>query len=165
MGKNNVMMVIIIVLLVVLLATVGGVTFYIMQLIQNTSITGGEDNNVPAGYRRPLKPDEITKVSLGDSITTIMIGEDDNSHTIRISVMIGYDNTDKKASPEFEKTFKENLEFAKSIALTCIRNFTYEELMERGGDSRLADTIKTKLQDEFYTTLIVDVYFSEWLIL
>lgn len=165
MEKSKVMMIIIIVLLVALLGTVVGVAFYIMNMVRNTQTTPNEYTATTDHITKHLKPEEITKVSLGDSIlTNLAKGEDGKSYIARIKVLVGYDNTVKKESDAFAEVLTNNMEFMRSIALSCLRNSTYEDLTSDGGESALADRIKTMLQSEFDTTLIVNVYFDDWLI-
>ncbi len=50
------------------------------------------------------------------------------------------------------------------MALNVISDRTAEELNALDGKAFLSDLIKTRLQEEFNTMLIVDVFFDDWLI-
>jgi flagellar basal body-associated protein FliL len=161
MEKGKLMMVIIIVLLVVLLGTVLAVSFYVMNLVSKQAEASGL--NPQSEYAgKVLTQDEITKVTLGDAITTNLAkGPDNKDHVAKLRVVIGYDNTVKEESAAFEATINANLEYARAVALACIYSSTFEELSNPDGMANLANKIKEQLQDAFKTNLIVDVYFSE----
>lgn len=163
MEKGKFMMIIIIVLLVVLLGTVVGVSFYVLNLVKNQAALSGDGDANASQVVRNLNIEETTSFSLGNSITTNLADSVDGSaHIAKIGVLIGYDNSVKDASAAFAETLTAQTDYARSIALACIRKYTYEELNAEDGQAVLSEDIKTKLQDEFNTTLIVKVSFDDW---
>lgn len=166
MEKGKLMMIIIILLLVVLLGTVVGVSFYVMSLVKNqAAATDVQSTSSNEHVVKNLSQSEITKISLGDAIVTNLIDSPNGTaHFAKMKVLVGYDNTVKTDSEAFATMLTNDLTFARSIALACIRNYTYEDLNASGGDAVLANDIKEKMQDQFNTTLIVDVYFDDWLL-
>ena len=165
MESNKGMLIVIMILLIVMLGAIAGASIVLLRTLgnQEASGTGASGGQVSAG--RLLNQEDITKVELGDAIVTNLLpGSDTRAHNARIGVMLGFDNTLGKISTDFETLLNDNLGFARSIALACIRNSTYDDLTERGGSERLATNIRMRLQEEFNTNLIVDVYFIEWVV-
>jgi flagellar basal body-associated protein FliL len=166
MEKSKLMMIVIIALLVLLLATVVGVSFYIMGLVNSQEAL---DPNAPPQAARALSLEEQQVVSLGEPIVTNLArdpnaGPRDRGRMIRISVLFSYDITDSKLAAELAAKIDANLHIARSIALACIISSTYEDLSDAEGMANLADKIKIRLQEEFETSLIVSVYFDDWLL-
>jgi len=163
MEKNKLMMIVIIILLIVLLGTVVAVSMYVLNIMKSQPTTGG--NNIPQ-VSQGLTRDEITMISLGDPIlTNLQVSEDGKTHNARITIEIGYDNTKATDSDALANMLNNQIKYARSIALACIYSKTFEELSKPDGMETLADEIKKRLQDEFLTTLIVDVNISDHILL
>jgi flagellar basal body-associated protein FliL len=164
MEKGKLMMVIIIALLVILLGAVVGVSIYVMNLI-NSQTTIADVVNAQSQIATSLSIDEKASMSLGDAIVTnLATGADGRKHFISVNGYIAYDIRDKKASDTFATKLTNNIHIARSIALACIISSTYEDLRDPDGMSILADRITRRLQEEFETNLIVDVYLSDFLL-
>ncbi len=159
------MMIIIIVLLVVLLGTVVAVSVYVLNII-NAESTAVENGTAGVTRVRELSVKEKTTVVISSKLSTnLSRGTDGDSHIAQLAVSLQYDNTTDD-SVEFGELVNANIPLAKSVAIECITSFTYEELeLDPDGRAILADKIKLSLQEEFNTTLIVNVIFDEWLIL
>jgi flagellar basal body-associated protein FliL len=168
MDKGKLMMIIIIVLLVVILGTVGAVAFYVMNMM-NSQTAAIEEGTNGVTVSKKLDIQDLQSVSVGgEIITNLTKGADNLQHTAKIGVNFRYDKTVEKESEAFTTLLTEPgiLEYARSVALGCINDCTYEDLyVNDDGAAFLADLIKTRLQEEFNTTLIVDVYFNEWTII
>jgi len=164
MGKDKLMMIIIIALLVIILGTVAGVSVYLINLM-NKQANGEATGDETIAAVIALKPDEMTPVVLGDEIlTNLAKGPENKQRILKAQVVLRYDNTQGKASTDFATLLEINVDVARSIALACMRSQTGEVLETPEGQDDLAVLIKTRLQEEFHTTLIVDVMFRNWLL-
>jgi flagellar basal body-associated protein FliL len=159
MEKNKLMMIIIIALLVLLLGTVGAVSFYVLNLVRSQP-----DPDAPSQIARGVTLDEIESISLGEFVTNLAKTEQNKDRLIRISLSLAYDKTDKKASEALVEKINQHHHIARSIALACILSSTYDELIIPDGLANLADKIRVRLQEEFESNLIVDVYIDDWLL-
>jgi len=166
MEKGNLMMIVIIVLLVFLLATVVGVAFFAHSAIANINQeaqTRDPFDNTP----RVLRENEITRISIGDSIVTNLAADGGGSsgRMARVSVAIGYDNTQGSNSAATATLINEHREVIQSIVLAAIRNTTYEEMSDRYAMDRLSAEILQTLIDGFENNYIVAVTFTEWMLI
>ena len=158
MDKSKPLLIIIIVLLVVLLGAVSFVSvFFLKTLSQNTS--GVSNEAAPAVQ---LTVDQIEKVSLSAPISTNLLnGADGAEHYVKINLSIGVNNTDKKESPKMLSSLQSNEMVVRDIVLGILRGQTYAELTLPDGQDLLKSNIKSKLQEEFNSNLIVQVYISD----
>jgi flagellar basal body-associated protein FliL len=162
LGKNNVLLIVIVVLLVLLLAAVGGVSYYAFTVIQNQQQDQGSAPSNSADAAIKLTVDQISKVPLSSEITTnLMKSSDGTDHLVRINLSIGVNNTDKKQSDTLITSLTNNEMVTRDIVLGILRGETYEDLSVPEGQELLKDDIKTQLQDEYNTNLIVQVYISD----
>ncbi len=163
MEKGKIMMIIIIVLLVVLLGTVAAVSVYVLSLINEQNVAQEEGTDGVTSVKA-LTVDEKTLVLLGETITTNLLPDEDGKvHIASIHVQVSIDNTTDE-SEAFITLFNANIAAARFIALDIISNRTADELNATDGKAYLSDLIKTRLQEEFNSMLIVDVTFYDWLI-
>jgi len=157
-------MFIIIALLVILLGAVAFVSFYLFKTIgKNTSETANAASEAnTATPVTKLTVDQIEKVPLSSPISTnLLTGDDGVEHYVKINLSIGVNNTDKKESPKMLTSLANNEMVVRDIILGILRNQTYEDLTLPEGQELLKDNIKSKLQDEFNSNLIVQVYISD----
>jgi flagellar basal body-associated protein FliL len=162
MDKSKQMMIIIIALLVLLLGTVVGVAVYVVSIVNSPSI--GADAVVPD--RESITRDEVTSVPLGSEpiVTNIPSTTGTRSRFIRVNGWVGYDNTQAKLSDEFGELLNDNIHFARSIMLACVKASTYEELNTPDGLMNLESKILTRLQQEFESSLIVEVRIDDFVL-
>ena len=151
-------MIVIIALLVVLLGAIGFVSFFVLRTMGgNTQSAQGTEAPVTK-----LTLDQIEKVSLSSPISTnLLSGNDGVEHYVKINLSVGVNNTDKKESPKMVSSLQSNEMVIRDIVLGILRNQTYEDLTVPEGQDLLKDNIKTQLQDEFNSNLIVQVYISD----
>ncbi|MCL1986593.1 MAG: flagellar basal body-associated FliL family protein [Firmicutes bacterium] len=162
MEKGNLMMIVIIVLLLALLATVIGVTFFALNTIgsiQQDAFQAGFDTTP-----RVLAADEISRVPVGEAIITNVINETTSrDSTVRIQVVVGYDNTQEADSTAISDLINEQTIFMRSVALERIRARSHQELAAPGGMEALSAELLEIFQNEFRTNMIVSVDFYEWM--
>jgi hypothetical protein len=105
-------------------------------------------------------------VSLGESIITNLAADGGGSsgRMARVSVLIGYDNTQSRESIEVAALIHEQVDFIRSLTLSIIRNTSYEEMVDRYAMDIIGAQILQALQNEFANPAIVQVTFSEWMI-
>ena len=156
--KNKPLMIIIIALLVILLGTVAFALFYFLNLTdQFTNETG---KTFESGVR--LTVDQIEPVTLSSPISTNLLSTDDGvKRYVKINLSIGVNNTDKKESPKILESLRNNEMITRDIVLSILGGQTFEELSLIEGQELLKDNIKTRLQEEYNTNLIVQVYISD----
>jgi flagellar basal body-associated protein FliL len=166
MDKGKLLMIIIIVLLVAVLGTIVGVAIYAMSWIQNMANNPDSGDGTRAPAQIHLTPEDIGKISAGDSFTTNLSAPDggESKHIAKIGVLIGYDKTQGKLSDELAAKLTAELDYIRTVVLSCIRNSTFEDLSQKDGSATLTGAILERLQDDFNTNMIVDVYISEWVL-
>jgi len=152
-------MIVIIALLVLLLGAISAASFFFIKTM------GKGDNAEAASTEAPavkLTVDQIEKVPLSSPISTnLSAGRDGVEHYVKINLAIGVNNTDKKESPKMVTSLQSNEMVVRDIILGVLRNQTYDVLTDTDGQELLKDSIKTQLQEEFNSNLIVQVYISD----
>jgi len=158
LDKSKPLMITIIALLVILLGAISFASFYFVRTMEKNA--SGASNTLTQATH--LSVDQIEKVSLSSPISTNLLnGKDGVEHYVKINLSVGVNNTDKKESPRMLSSLKSNEMVVRDIVLAILRNQTYEELTNPDGQDLLKDNIKTQLQDEFKSNLIVQVYISD----
>ena len=158
MDKQKTLMIIIISLLVVLLGAVAFVSVYVLKISDRYA------NEPPRTYDTGtrLTVNQIEKVPLSSPISTNLYSKNDGvERYVKINLSIGINNTDKKESPKMLESLVKNEMVTRDIVLSILRNQTYEELTQPEGQELLKDHIKARLQEEYDTNLIVQVYISD----
>ena len=158
MDKSKPLMIIIIALLVVLIGAISFVSVFFIKTMghESTGVSGAE---TPAAQ---LTIDQIEKVPLSSPISTnLSSGNDGAVHYVKINLSIGVNNTDKKESPKMLASLQNNETVVRDIVLGIVRSQTYEALTATEGQELLKYNIKTQLQEEFSSNLIVQVYISD----
>ena len=158
MDKSKPLMIVIIALLVILLGAISFVSFYLIRAM------GRENSNAVSAEPQAaqLTVDQIEKVSLSSPISTnLSRGNDGMDHYVKINFWIGVNNTDKKESPKMLSSLESNEMVVRDIVLGILRKQTYEDLTIPEGQDLLKENIKTQLQEEFSSNLIVQVYISD----
>jgi flagellar basal body-associated protein FliL len=142
-----------------LLGTISVISFYAFKLLQSS---GAEPTPVPENTTVQLSINQIEKIPLAEEIATnLKRSENSAEHYVKIKLSIGVNNTHKKESPEIIESLAVNETVTRDIVLGILRNLTYEELSIPEGQDLLKEIIKTKLQEEYDTNLIVQVYISD----
>ena len=157
MDKNKPLMIIIIALLVTLLGAVGFASVFLLKI--SDRYTEGTVKPAETGIR--LTVDQIEKVPLSSPISTNLYSVNGVEHYVKINLSIGINNTDKKASPGMLESLNRNEMVTRDIVLSILRNQTFDDLSLPEGQELLKDHIKTRLQEEYDTNLIVQVYISD----
>jgi flagellar basal body-associated protein FliL len=151
-------MIIIIVLLVILLGAVAFALIFVLRL-SDEHPNGAIETSQQSGE---LTLDQIEKVPLSSPISTNLLrGADDAEHYVKINLSIGVNNTDKKESPKILESLNKNEMVTRDIVLSILRNQTYEDLSFPDRQELLKDNIRTRLQEEYGSNLIVQVYISD----
>ncbi len=159
MEKSKLMSIIIIVLLVILIAIVGVISFKAFSMLNQEE--GGADTEV-VQQESYVPIANIETVALTSPISTnLKTGPSGIEYSIRVSIAIGVDNTDPKASAELLATLSAKEPIVRDICLSVITNMTYEELKAGDAQAILSNAILQRLQEEFETTLIYEVYVSD----
>jgi flagellar basal body-associated protein FliL len=160
MEKGRLMMIIIIVLLVVLLGTVTAVSIYVLNLI-NSNNQAIADGSAAITEQKTLDINDMTEVPIGTITTNLLPGADGEAHSVRIEVNLRYDKTNEEEATAFGELLAANMNIARWISLSCISDRTKEDIDDIDRLAMLGDEIKDKLQVEFKSELIQDVYFSD----
>jgi flagellar basal body-associated protein FliL len=151
-------MIIIIVLLVLLLGAVAYISFFVLKLSDKNPNESGST----APQSVSLTVDQIEKVPLSSPISTNLFNSDDGvEHYVKINLSIGVNNTDKKESPKMVESLTKNEMVTRDIVLSILRGHTYEDLSLPEGQELLKDGIRSRLQEEYGSNLIVQVYISD----
>jgi flagellar basal body-associated protein FliL len=151
-------MMVIIALLVILLGAVGFVAYYAVTM-SNATANSDPVKVIESGR---LTVEQIETVSLTSPISTNLRKSDGvAAQYIKIDLSIGVNNTDKKESPRIVDSLAKNEMVTRDIVLSILRSQTYNELSVPEGQELLKDNIKRRLQEEYDTNLIVQVYISD----
>ncbi len=160
MEKSKLMSIIIIVLLVVLIGIVGVISFKAFSLLNQGEDAAAETETTQQASYVPIA--NIETVALTSPISTnLKTGPSGIEYSIRLSIAIGVDNTDPKASAELIAMLSAKEPIVRDICLSVITNMTYEELKAGDTQAILSNAILQRLQEEFETTLIYEVYVSD----
>jgi len=158
LDKSKPLMIVIIALLVLVLGAISAASFFLIRSL-------GKNNAPVVSAEAPvtkLTIDQIEKVPLKTPISTnLSAGHDGVEHYVKINLAIGVNNTDKNESPKMLSSLESNEMVVRDIVLGVLRSQTYEDLTVPEGQDLLKDSIKTQLQEEFNSNLIVQVYISD----
>ncbi len=161
MDKSKKLFIVIIVLLVLLIGLIGFISFKLFSAI---SANEGEGANDPAVTQQSSKVaiSDIQTVSLAEPISTnLKIGPSGIEYGIRVSVSMGINNTDPKAAEPLIALLTSKEVIVRDICISVITNMTYEELKAGDAQAILSNAILVRLQEEFETNLICEVYVSD----
>ncbi len=159
MEKSKLMFIIIIALLVVLIGIIGVISFKAFSIL-NADPDATEQEPAPTSTYVPIA--NIETVALTNPISTnLKTGPSGIDYSIRVSIAIGVDNTDPAASAEILGILGSKEPIVRDICLSVITNMTYEELKAGDAQAILSSAILQRLQEEFETTLIYEVYVSD----
>ena len=159
MDKSKPLMIIIIALLVLVLGAISAASFFFIKSIGKTIAGAAVSAESPVNK---LSIDQIEKVPLTSPISTnLSAGQDGVEHYVKINLAVGVNNTDKNESPKMLASLANNEMVIRDIILGVLRSQTYEDLTVPEGQELLKDNIKTQLQEEFNSNLIVQVYISD----
>lgn len=151
--KNKKMMMLIIGLLVVLIGVIIAVAIFIITTVNS-------DNIVEVSYVQPniLTPADLTLIPLSQPINTNLItGVEGRERvaSLNFSVAINHNESD---SEELITVIKRSEPIIRDIALNVLRDRTAAEINSREGPHLISSEILMRLQDEFQSNLIVNVY-------
>ncbi len=158
MEKSKIMFIVIIALLVILIGIIGFISFKAFSMLN----ADAETTAPPVEQSNYVAITDIQTVALTSPISTnLKTGPSGLEYSIRVSVAIGVNMTDKDNSANLVTLLTEKEAIVRDICLSVITNMTYEEL--KAGDSQaiLSKAILLRLQEDFETNLIYDVYVSD----
>ncbi len=158
MEKSKIMFIVIIALLVILIGIIGFISFKAFDMLNN----GNEGNDNVVVQDNYVSISDLETVELSSPISTnLKTGASGLEYSIRVSIAIGVNNTDKDNSPKIIDLLTTKEAIVRDICLSVITNMTYEELKAGDTQSILSKAILLRLQEEFETNLIYDVYVSD----
>jgi flagellar basal body-associated protein FliL len=156
--KNKLMMISILALLVILLGTIIGVSLYVFKMIHADNAHA----SAPTENEARLTLDQIQKVPLSAPISTnLMQDADGSNHYVKLDLAVGVNSTIKDESPEMVESLANNQMVTRDIILSILRHTTFDDLSKPEGQELLKSDIKTKLQEEYNSNLIVQIYISD----
>jgi len=109
------------------------------------------------------RPNPIIRIDTGDAIIT-PVGDADSFRFVRFQLRVGIDNTRGSDSVDAERIVRENVEYIRTIATEYIARTPIEELETAEARTGVRTEILEHLVRELNNALIVDVTFSEWLL-
>jgi flagellar basal body-associated protein FliL len=163
MDKSKMMMIIIIALLVLLLGTVVGVGVYLINVSGRNGVDFPDDRPIVV-----VTPANMRTVSLGEIITNLYPGPNDRSDNVRVEVIVGLDESNPERKVELEDfytVFNRQLSTARAIAIDVLVSRTYDEVRTSESRRETAGIIKDELKKAFESNLIVDVSFSDIIVM
>lgn len=153
MEKNKLMMIVIIVLLVVLLGTIVGISFYVLNVMQNP-----EETEITPPPVKEVQWEDLTTFSVGE-ITRNLLPEDDKNHILKATYSFEINTTDDTEGL-FMATLNNKIDMVRSIINSVVGNITYTEVRSVNGMDRLKEQILEKVRETFQTNLIWDMNIS-----
>lgn len=160
MEKSKIMFIVIIALLVILIGIIGVISFKAFSML-STDETAAEET-ATSQQNSYVSISDITTVSLTDPISTnLKIGPSGIEYAIKVSIAIGVNSTDLEAAQPIIDLLTAKEPIVRDICLSVITNMTYEELKAGDTQSILSKAILLRLQEEFETNLIYEVYVSD----
>lgn len=159
MDKSKILFFVIIGLLVVLIGVIGVVSFKAFSIIGSDET---ETENSATQQSGNVSKENITILDLTSPISTnLKTGPSGIDYAIRVSIGIGINNTDPDAAAPIIELLSTKETMVRDICLSVITNMTYEELTAGDAQAILSKAILQRLQEEFETNLIYDVYVSD----
>lgn len=105
----------------------------------------------------------IKIVALDEAITANLVGDERNRSMVRISVGFGVDSKDKTYK-DFSSKFTEKQLVVRNEVISILRAQTYEMMTRNDAQDKLAEEIKTRVNDILDTQIIKEVYFGEFFV-
>ncbi len=159
MEKSKIMFIVIIALLVILIGIIGFISFKAFSMLNADAETTDPAIEQQSNY---VAISDIQTVALSSPISTnLKTGPSGLEYSIRVSVAIGVNMTDEENSAALVTLLTEKEPIVRDICLSVITNMTYEELKSGDTQAILSKAILLRLQEEFETNLIYDVYVSD----
>ncbi len=159
MEKSKIMFIVIIALLVILIGIIGFISFKAFSMLNADAATTETTVEQQSNY---VAITDISTVALSTPLSTnLKTGPSGLEYSIRVSVAIGVNMTDTENSPALVTLLTEKEPIVRDICLSVITNMTYEELKAGDTQAILSKAILQRLQEEFETNLIYDVYVSD----
>ncbi len=159
MEKSKIMFIIIIVLLVALIGIASFISIKLIGAIGNEE-EGGGGSTQQVSTVVPIE--DIKVINLATPISTnLKTGPSGIEYSIRLSIGIGVNNSDPKTGEPIVALLSANETIVRDICLSVITNMTYDEITAGDKQAILSKAILLRLQEEFETNLIYDVYVSD----
>lgn len=161
-SRSKNMMGLIVGLLFALIAIVIGIAVFILI---NGNFGGGDndDTGAPVIQIQPPAPTvgEKTFVTLSHPLNTNLLGGVDGRDAhITLDFSIAVLNTEAN-SDEVIRLLRDAEPVVRHIALSVIRDMTFTEVNARNGAEIISAALLRRLQDEFGSNLIIDVYIDD----
>ncbi|MDR3091298.1 MAG: hypothetical protein LBU36_03730 [Clostridiales bacterium] len=166
MDKNKIMMVVIIALLVLLLGVIGGGVFVLTNTLKNINGESGSQEQ-PANANR-LSQSEIVTIDYDTAVKAIYNDQETKkAHAVTFYVSVGLDNSDKKKEKDLA-ALQSLMQERKTVVMSYVNEIVYQHDSADFSDSlaiqsSLSAEILEKLQTEFGSNLIYQVYISGYL--
>ena len=151
--KNKKMMILIIGLLVVLIGVIIAVAIFII-----TTINSENTVEVINAQQNTVTPADVTLISLSQPINTNLITDVEGRErvaSLNFSVAV---NHNEAGSQELIEVMQRSEPIIRDIALNVLRDRTAAEINSREGPNLISTEILIRLQDEFQSNLIYNVY-------
>ncbi|MCL1936554.1 MAG: flagellar basal body-associated FliL family protein [Defluviitaleaceae bacterium] len=159
--NNKKMMGLIIGLLLVLIAVVVAASIYIIGFLGNGGAAGGNSGNIQDIILTTANIDDITFVPISHPINTNLLPDSNGRDAVvTLFFSIGINNTSEN-SGEMIRIISSAEPVIRNIGLSVIRDMTAFEVNSREGHLIISNEILRRLQQEFGTNLITNVYIMD----
>ena len=154
-GKNKVMMIVIILLLVLLLATIGGLSWYVLNELNKER---PDVEVTPPPVQNLLIEDYVT-FQVGTISTNFLNEGNTRGHMFQADISFEINGVLDEEGILYD-LMTARLDMIRSIINSIVRNTTHAEYNAVNGDERLKERILESISEHLQTNIIVRVNFS-----
>jgi flagellar basal body-associated protein FliL len=143
-----------------ILGAVGGGGYYIFKNMNKEDTPAQEG----AAEVKAYTPADIETVRISEGITTnlAMSKGSSKSHMVQFNFSVGINKTVKKQSQAMIDLVTSKEDVIKHLAIDIISKKTPEEINNPNSRENFAKELLERLQNEFDTDLILDIYIFDW---
>jgi flagellar basal body-associated protein FliL len=143
-------------------ATLGYMLYKERGLRVSENSQGGQTDGV--SQNSSVGPADIETVKFKEPITTNLAisASSSKTHMIQFSFSVGVNKTVKKESAAMAALLQEKEDIVKRAAIDLISRKTPEQIETPEAKNIFAKELLDRLQNDFDTNLIVDIYVYEW---
>ena len=159
-GGNKKMLVLIIVLLLILIGVIVAVAVFVLGALNNAN----DPNIVDLPSPIITTVEDITHIPLSSHISTnLLVGPDGRDTMVMFDFTVGINHT-VDGGEDMVELVTASEPVTRSIALSVLRDMTSAELNARGGSQIATAEILRRMQEEFRTNLITEIFLVNILI-
>lgn len=136
---------------------IAGSTFFLVQMVDQNKAVAASNGEVAKGKQK------LAYLPLGEAITANVYDEYEEQHIARI--VLSFEVNEKaKGYKKFKKTFDKQTVKIRDEVIQTVREQTYEMMSKTDSKAKLGDEITNRVNEILETTMITNVYFSDFFV-